>query len=745
MGNTSKILETSSASAQRAADESIFGFDAFQLDPRERTLRRDGELVPLTAKVFDTLVLLVRHAGQLVSKDQLMTALWPDSFVEDANLNQNVSVLRRALGESAQHPRYIVTVPGRGYRFAAPVRSTSLAPAVGTGERSGRVEPPKGSVGNLIPRWLGVVVLTGVMVAATMIGARYRTTSDDGRPYLDPQKFQISRVTESGRAPSAAVSLDGRYVAYIEYDGDQYSLWVKQLATGGRTQVLSPDAAILTHVTFSPDGNYLYFTRRSASQPGAVLYQIPALGGTERLILKDVDTPISFSPDGQQFVFMRGASNGEYQIVIAASSGGHERILASRTTPLMFLYVGPAWSPDGRTVAASAADHGNGSRWSVDLLSVADGSSRSLYSSKSLIGRVRWMPDGTGVLTVVSETLSRQFPSWQAGTQSHVSGGTIWHIAYPDGRATKLTNDLTDYDICCVDAAADGSTITTVQNSLVSDLWIAPADHLDTPRQITWGDPVFRRHAWLPDNDTIVYRDLSGHLNSVHKDGRTVGLPLADGQKVVSGVSACGDGRFLVFASIPGNSIWRIEPDGSNATRLTSGHMDSGPACSPDGRWTVYSSVTSGFPSIWQVPTEGGEPTPVVEDQSLEALPSPSGRLMYYFAIEWEPVPVPVRHMRWVVISARDRKRLYSFERPVNAALGLSPVWAPDETGLDYVVTRAGVSNVWRQPLQGGAPTQITHFASGQIFSLAWSPDGRWLSLGSGANRSDVVLIRAAR
>ena len=73
--------------------------------------------------------------------------------------------------------------------------------------------------------------------------------------------------------------------------------------------------------------------------------------------------------------------------------------------------------------------------------------------------------------------------------------------------------------------------------------------------------------------------------------------------------------------------------------------------------------------------------------------------------------------------------------------MGTLPAWAPDESGLDFIVARSGVSNIWRQPLTGGPPVQITHFSTGRIFSFAWSPDGRWLSLASGVNRSDVVLM----
>jgi Tol biopolymer transport system component len=159
----------------------------------------------------------------------------------------------------------------------------------------------------------------------------------------------------------------------------------------------------------------------------------------------------------------------------------------------------------------------------------------------------------------------------------------------------------------------------------------------------------------------------------------------------------------------------------------------------------TYSSVRTGQPSIWRVPIDGGEPAPIVQQQSLEALPSPTGRYLYYHGVEWDERPVRTRHLRWIVVAAAGGARVFGEDAPPGARLGVSPVWAPDESGLDYIVTRDGVSNIWRQPLNGGPPVALTHFVSGRIFSVAWSRDGRWLSLGSGVNRSDVVMIASGR
>jgi eukaryotic-like serine/threonine-protein kinase len=712
-------------------------FDKFRLLPDKRLLLSDGAPVPLMAKAFDTLVLLLEKRDRVVSKDELLHAIWPDVVVEEGNLTQQIFLLRKALGETAQHPRYILTVPGHGYRFTAPV--TELSPDV---ERSGQVAPVEGTLvagaRSGQRRTVFVTILGGLVVAAVVLAFVSRRTRLAEGKWLDPASVQMQRITETGKATYGAMSSDGKYVAYVENDGDEYSLHVQQVATGGRTTVIPRQSQMLTYLRFSPDGEFLYFARGTLHVGGFVLSRVPAIGGSETPVVDDVDTPISFSPDGRRFVFTRGAISDTH-IVMADVDGGPPRTLATRKAPLAFSLVAPAWSPDGRWVAASVADESKGGRWSIVLIPTDGGSSRELYVTDDRIGALRWLPDGSGLLTVLSSTAARRFPPWQGGF-SRLLGGSIWRIAYPGGEGERVTSDLADYDLCCIDVTANGRMIAGVLNSLVSDLWIAPAEHLDSVKQITWGNPVVARHSWLPDNDTIVYGDISGRLNAVHRDGRMFRLAVPEGHRVTGGVSACGDGRYVVFPAEPGNNIWRVTTTAGGASRLTNGSYDLNPACSPDGKWLVYSSRNDGGPSAFRIPIDGGEPVPLAAGEAFDAAPSPGGRLVYYSGFEWDEQPAPMRRLRWIVISS-DGKRVFTRDAAADKTIGTLPSWAPDESGLDYVVTRKGVSNIWRQPLSGGPPLQVTHFSAGKIFSFAWSPDAKWLSLASGSNRSDVVLI----
>jgi len=709
-----------------------WSFEGFQVMTEMRLLIASGKPVPLTSKAFDTLVVLIENRDRVVTKDELLRSVWPDVEVEEGNLTQQIFLLRKALGETAQQPRHIVTIPGHGYRFTARVNAVSNDSAAPSVSANGTPSQPAARGSMFVAT--GLTVFGVIALLAIVLGPRWMPKEQAG-----DFRRHITKVTESGKARHSAISRDGRYVAYVETDGDQYSLWTKLVGTESKAPVVAPQPLPMMNPSFSPNGEYVYFVRRSPRGPMGILYRIPAIGGLEAPILEDVDSQISFSPDGREFAFQRNTAEGP-TIVVAPAGGGPQRTLETLKSPLRFSFLAPDWSPDGNVVAAGVLDTSDQSR-SIVLLPVDGGSSRELYrvANGSGIGRLRWLPDGSGLLTVITERGERRI-------FGNVLGGAVWRINYPDGRAERLTSDLANHDPCCLDIGANGSVVANVSNTLVSDLWIASADRPDAlVRQVTSDHPVVGRHSWLPDNDTMVYRDLSGRVNAVHKDGRATSLPVPEGQDVGGGVSSCGDGRYVVFAAMPGKNIWRVAPNaGGGAFQLTTGFLDFNPACSPDGKWVYYASretAETRLLSLWRVSIEGGKPAPLDVFSSYDVLPSPTGRMIFYQTDWVEPGADLNRPDRWEVISSSDQKRLFAVDVTGDGTIGMNTKWAPDESGLDYVVTRNGVSNIWRQPLTGGPPVQITRYSVGRIFSFAWSPDGHWLSLAVGASRSDVVLM----
>ena len=261
-------------------------FDGFTMLTEMRLLLRGGVAIPLTPKAFDTLAILIANRDRVVTKDELLRSVWPDVVVEEGNLTQQIFLLRKALGETAQQSRYIVTVPGRGYRFTARVKAiSSSAPST-----------PAASIGGVRSFGRGYLAIGGAVLLAIVLGVGWRARN--GQP-LDLAKARVNKITESGKAIKSAASADGRYVAYVEDHGDQHSLWVRT-AGGGRTEVVARHSSLLSSLTFSPDGEYLYFTRQRRMFGKFDLSRVPSSGGVESPVLDDVDTPISFSPDGSE-------------------------------------------------------------------------------------------------------------------------------------------------------------------------------------------------------------------------------------------------------------------------------------------------------------------------------------------------------------------------------------------------------------------------------------------------------------
>jgi eukaryotic-like serine/threonine-protein kinase len=579
----------------------------------------------------------------------------------------------------------------------------------------------------------GVAAVLGTLLLLLMaVGfGVYKWNAGRGSP-LNPQNMRITRLTENGKAKNVAISPDGRYVVYVLMEGEKKSLWVRQVAAESTVQILPPDMVEFGGLTFSPDGNYIYFLRSDKSDFNLTnLYQMPTLGATPLVVIKNVDTPITFSPDGKRFAFIRGdPAKGETYLITANLNGGDEKVLATQKNPrsftlanfdisLFFGFLAPDWSPDGTTIVASASEGFRG-HFSVLAVSVSEGKAREIYSSNSLIGRLKWLPDGDGVLMVIADPVSGL-------------GGQIWYLSYPHGKVQRLTNDLTNYNPCCIDLTTNANTIAALEDNYFADLWLAPAGATDKARQITSSEAIVDA-SWLTD-DKIVVQNAKGGLLSVDHNGANHILLTPDAHNVRA-AAACGDGRHIVFESLrSANNVWKMEADGSNPTRLTSGDGELLPDCSPDGKWVVYLSLdkSEGF-TLSRVAMEGGNPVQLTHQWAYGPRISPDGTLVAYGTFGASLL----EHNVMVVVESASGQRRYSWDtRPDMGDYH----WAPEGQAVDYVITSGGVSNLWRQSLKGGPAKQITDFKSGRIFRFGWSRDGKQLLIVRGDIRSDVILI----
>jgi len=569
---------------------------------------------------------------------------------------------------------------------------------------------------------------TGLVAVAALAGAAvigfgvYKWMNR--RPALNLQDMKIAKLTQSGKAAYVAISPNGQYVVYVLREGERQSLMVRQVATGSDVAILPADTVFFYGLSFSPDGNYIYFVRSSKETFNySMLYQMPVLGGTPRQLIRDVDSPVSFSPDGKQFAFIRGVpEKAEVRLVTAAADGTGEHILANLSAKVAESYLlGPAWSPDGKTIAAACECSGKTDRWELRAYPAEGGEPRLLYFSESGIGRPQWLPDGSGLLAV-------------RGDASQGNRGQIWFVPYPSGEARRLTNDLSNYATFNLDMTRDGKTLVTVDTQQSSDVWVSPASSPSQARQITSGEPTGTDRgalSMMPDGSVLTV--TRGHdIVSVTAAGVSHKLRTLSLQDAVA-VSGCGDGRSIVFHSYADgrSNIWRMDADGSNPIKLTDTQDNIGPTCSPDGKWLVYSSRAE----VNRLPIEGGTPTLLEKDNFGGSLRiSPDGKMITYLGLVDSKTALEGRF----VVPATGGPPLYKL--PFVAGTH-STQWAPDGRAIDYLLTRDGVTNIWRQPLTGGAPKQITNFPSGLMFNFDWSRDGKQLAMARGSVSSDIVLI----
>jgi Tol biopolymer transport system component len=744
----------------------------------DQLLLYDGKPIPLPPKTFETLVYLVENPGRLVTREELIKAVWPNSFVEDGSLSVNISLIRRALGEMPDGQPYIDTVPRRGYRFRCPVAvldkepllpgpSPGLGNAVGgslsetrlTGSALHLMEPfvqaaakqdklEPAVVSSLqteacatVPpppavrqaKWSrrAWIRVAGLAVAVWLV--LWAVSIAAGRHHSIPlfASMRISRLTWQGQVADAVISPDGKYVVYALNDAQGQSLWIKQVAAPGDIQIVGPQNIHYSNLTISPNSNYLYYVK-SGDDGLRTLYRMPLLGGSSIRVLPDVTGSISLSPDGNSLAFLQiEPSNWEASLMIARADGNNLHPVAVRKRPRYFSPWGLAWLPDGRAIACFAGDAADYDTHAFHIVKVrvTDGAEEPLTSRTwSWAGRVVNAADGGSLFITASEQAE--------------DGLQVWRVSLPDGGVSRVTNDLDNY--VQLSSASDGTTLAAVQVSKSADLWIARASDLSAAAPLSSGNiQDLNDLTWTPDMQIAYSARSDDYLNIflIDSDGRNPKqLAIEPGNKTESAITA--DGRYVLYQSQ--GKIWRLNRDGTRPLQLTFGAHDVHPNPTPDGQSVIYASFANwspsigGKPTLWSVSINGGKPTELTTVATSLPQISPDGQLL---AAAYFPDNDPrFSRNEIAVFHGNGGAPLKIFGR----ASGSSYVvrWAPGGKGLDYLVNSGEVGNIWRQSLAGGPPLQLTNFSSDQLFDFAWSGDGEHLAMARGKSVSAVVLIK---
>jgi len=770
----------------------VYRFDSFELDARKRLLLRDGQSVQLTSKAFDLLLTLIESGGREITKEELMGTVWRDQMVEDANLTVTMSALRKALGEKASDHRFIVTIPGRGYRFvgemqtgdaliveqhtvsqividemeegngplptpvvgatcgngqAGPSETDALATAGGDNVRAGGLIAtasaakalPAASVTRGQSFWQSpstVVLSMGLMLLLLLGGIALWRFKQQQKSVIAAVPFAqapIRQLTTKGRLGNVTLSPDGKLYAYALSERGEYkhSLWLGQIEGGNDIQLLPPDDKVIRGIAFSPDSRTLYFSLSDGENSKGGFFKIPVLGGVVEKLSDRSGIYFALSPDGKQIAFFHTMpEKGVSGLFIANLDGTGEREVLTRPLDKHFYSIAPAWSPDGSRLAVGAINDSVKQSEEVFVVRVSDGQTEQLTALDWIrIRALVWRRSDEGLIAVAMH---------KSESIRH-----LWHIEYPSGKAHRLSPD-TDSFTGALSISADGNSLLSVQVRRESNIWLAPAGNLVQAKQITFssvnGIYGWNGIDWAPDNRIVFMAGVDRHvaIYSMAANGSDI-RQITSGGFYDQNAKVTPDGAFVVFGSNrSGNSeVWRVRLDGSDLQQLTTGggNIDAHPTA--DSRWIIYRSTRDGKSFIRRISISGGESTQVTGNDSSDANVSHDGK---FIACDYKADDNSRTQL--ALVSLEDGKVVHLFDVPRTAQFNNGIRFTPDDKAVCY---RDVANGIWRQELTGGKPTRLAGLPEEKIYTYGWSFDGKLFAFTRGREFSDAVLLRDFR
>ena len=589
---------------KEVATARFYRFGDYEVDSAKRLVFRNDQRLPLTPKAFEVLLALVERSGAVVSKEQLLRLVWPDTVVEEISLTRNISVLRKLLGEKPDDHEYIVTVPGTGYRFVAAVE---------------RADTPVGAARQPASRRVWPLIRVTVLLAVVGLLAWYF------RPRSAPPVWRAVPLTSfPGFERHPALSPEGNQVAFT-WEGEEQNnldIYVKTIGAGAPLR-LTTNRAEDVSPAWSPDGRTIGSLRRLAADRNE-LRLTPVGGGPERKLSETggefrTELPsLAWSPDGRWLAVSHrepaDLANGLF--LVSAQTGEKRRLTAS---PRGFVgdYT-PAFSPDGRSLAFLRL-----SGWTAGAIYLlplsgdfsAPGQPQRLTTDGRLVRSPVWTRDGRRIVYGTDEGL-RVIP---------VSGSrSVEPVPLIEGAIIGLSL---------------GRHLIYSRQVIDNNIWRAeirpPGLPLGVPVRLIASTRADNWPRYSPDSKNIVFgsnRSGTWEIWTAQANGSNpLKLTLLQGPSVMNWSP---DGQRIAFhsASDGQTDLFTIPVVGGSPVRLTSDPADDRlPSYSHDGRWIYFQSMRSGRWEVWKMRAEGGEAMQITRSESGGMpIESPDGKTLYY-------------------------------------------------------------------------------------------------------------------
>jgi len=636
-------MESLRDNARPQAERALYRFADFTLDPLAGIIRRGEHEIELRSKSVEVLAYLVEHHGRLVTREELMQAIWPDVAVNDESLTRCVADIRKVLCDEQQ--RFIRTVPRRGYIFAVQVTTPVLEFPVVPKSKTQPVLLPSGYRRYTVLIGLAAVLIGAVSVVSIAKGIW--KAQETNTPFR-----AVPLITLPGVSRSPSFSPDGERIAFTWTGPNQENqdVYVQQIGVGSPLR-LTTDPATDYNPVWSPDGSWIAFLRRIPEDPGrSEVRLVPPAGGPERKF-SEIYVPqtyflippyLSWCPDSSCLIVTDSLGQGQSAALFVQSLDTGEKRQLTRPKAPALGDSHPAVSPDGRWLVFRHQSDGSriGELYRLRLRAgvVGEGESERVTAPAMDAGYPAWVPGSNQILfaSEVSEILGYLWKLSVTGSGSAErlpfigEDGLMPVISGPQRRQPPrlaYVRSFQDSNIWRIETSRPGAPASTRPVVAVS------SSRRDSTPQLS---PDGRRIAFASDRSgawEIWTSDLDG-ANAIQLTslGTAAGAPTwsPDGQRIVFQASRNGQGDIYIIPAV-----------GGKPRNLTlNGANDMRPSFSHNGKWIYFTSTRSGDRQIWRMPAFGGDATQITSNGAFAGFESPDGAYLYYNQSMETPSPL---------------------------------------------------------------------------------------------------------
>src|SRR5580704_16260215 len=674
----------------------LFEFGRFRLDCTERFLFQDGAAVPLSPRLFDTLLVLVENRGHVVPKNDLMQKVWNDVAVEENNLTQSISALRKILGDNLDGPKFIETIPKRGYRLVAPVKEVSEEeigndrPSVtnlSEREHLGTGLPAGGSSQKRSSRIAPAIVLGTILLVLVGTVAIWRSWTPWGRQ-LQLKETQLTTNSSEASLIAAAISPDGRYLAYADSAG----LYLRVSRTGEMHPISVPPASVIGGLSWFPDGTRLLATVTGLQPNVDSVWMISILGQAPVKLLEG-GNQAAVSPDGSQIVFVRG--KGKELWLMAANGESPHRILVAANEYL----ASPAWGWDSKHLAYGRVfSDSERADTVVETLDLETGKITTSFSDPDITSGIP-LPDG-GLVYSRNEVISGQSGASLLEANTDPSSGKM--IGKP-----RLIARWSGFSISGLGVTSDGKHLVALKGLVQADVYVGDiVEHrLENPRRLTFNDRDDFASDWTPDSHCVLFAsNRNGSMD-----------------------------------------IFRQGVDERTAEALIAGPEDKlSLHLSPDGQWLMYFAFPGGYsatkaPLLMRAPLSGGPPQLVFKARAgsdFRCLKAPATMCVLS---EWENQQL----VFYVLDPAQGKGQELARQEIGSGPEIVESNWdlSPDGSRIALAIPEGPPAHIRILPLAGGRRQDIRVTGWSAFQSMEWSADGKGWFVASRSAAANTLLF----